>query len=117
MNIGILPVWVLAAAVAYYFGGVPDDLCAAGAAIGIGLSLVVEMRSSKALSTTLLPVMFLLMRYMILPTLSSTGPQGASQIEHLAQVIYSSQALIVVSALSMFGSYLIGIMWAHTGKV
>lgn len=77
---------------------------------------MVVMRSSVALSTRLLPIMVLLMRHMILPTLSGTGPQQSSQFEHLAHVLVSSPALIAISALSIIGSYLVGIKWAYTGK-
>lgn len=116
MKLGIVPGWLLAAAVAYGVGGVPGDLCAAGAAIGIGLSLVVVMRSSAPFSTTLLPIMALLMRYVFLPTLSATGSGEASQVEHVAHILASSPALVVISALSITVAYLIGIKWAYTGE-
>ncbi|RQQ88742.1 hypothetical protein DF134_19430 [Burkholderia stagnalis] len=116
MKMGIIPGWLLAGVIASVIGGFPDDLCAAGAAIGIALSLAALARSSTALSMAVGPIMVLLIRYVKLPPLSSTVPQVVAWVEHPAHALGSPPALIVISLLSIVGSYLLGLKWAYTGE-
>lgn len=116
MKMGIVPGWLLAAVIANAIGEFPLDLCAAGAAIGIGLSVAAFTRSSTALSAATLPVIILLMRYVVLPPLQGSAPQEAAWLEELVQPLVSAPAVTLVSLGSILGSYLAGLRYATTGE-
>jgi hypothetical protein len=117
MTIGIIPGWFLIGVIANGFGGVPIDLCAAGIAIGISLSVASVSRNSNVLTTLLLPLSTLMMRYIVLPSLLRSASSESPLFEvHIAQLLASPSALIVASVLSILVSYLLGMKWVYTGE-
>ncbi|VWC78959.1 hypothetical protein BLA39750_01056 [Burkholderia lata] len=116
MKMGIVPGWLLAAVIANVIGEFPLDLCTAGAAIGIGLSVAAFTRSSTALSAACSPGIILVMRYIVLPPLSGAAPWETAWLGQLLQPLVSAPGLTLISLLSILGSYLAGLRYATTGE-
>jgi hypothetical protein len=117
MNIGIIPGWLLAAVIAIWIGGFPADLCLAGAAVGISLSVAGVARSRNALVTGIPPLMTIAMRYMVLPTILTGGvPQDEAWLVGSFQWSVSPRVLIGLSLLSIVASYLLGMKWVYRGE-
>lgn len=118
MKIGIFAAWLLAAVIAIWIGGFPADLCFAGAAVGISVSLAAAARSRNSLAAGMLPVMIIVMRYVIHPALlTGRVPQGQEWLVAFDQCMVSPAVLIVSSFLSMIATYLLGMRWTYTGEV
>lgn len=117
MYLGIIPGWLLAAFFAIEFGDLPADWSIAGAALGIGFSVALASGSWKALRHVLALMLIMAVRFLMEPFLAdpSIADQGAAM--HMAQVLSTPTALIVVSLFSMVASGIIGVVWVHRGKV
>lgn len=116
MTIGIIPGWLLAVVIAVCVGGFPVDISLAVAAIGIGLSLAAVSRSSAALSPVIAPLAVLMSRYVLLPEFSTGMSADLAKYVHFMQMLSSPTALIVISFLSIFGSFIAGFAWAIRGS-
>jgi len=117
MNIGLIPGWLIAAALAILIGGYPVDIILAGAAIMIGLSLFALTRNPNALIVSASPGLLLGTRYLLLPLVVELDPARADTavLESAIHFMTSPGLLIAFSVLAIITAGVLGLKWAHHG--
>ena len=106
MMAGIFAVWLIVAGIAVWVGGFPFDLCLAAAAVGIALTTGAFTRLQSSVYAVF-PLTALVQRFAVLPGLLYGPPhEPLDSLVHFAQFLSSPSVLILLSLLSMTGSYL-----------